>query len=248
MCAMTRSRVRHDRFIRLVWLTHMRGMTFGRVTWLTYMSDVTRFMSERPRDQRGWHTATHHCNTRQRSTATQYCHREWERPSGRHTTTHHCNTLEHSTTTQYCYKERERPERTEIPTISTQKLVTATLHCNTLQHSTATHCNTALQHTQHSTATRNARTTRMATPSISTKVSTATQQTLKHTTTQHCNTALQHSTATQHCNTALHHIERHPIKLRIPPDLRRYLLQHCERWGAGVEYHFQEFNEPYAPS
>ena len=21
-----------------------------------------------------------------------------------------------------------------------------------------------------------------------------------------------------------------------------------ERWGAGVEYHFQEFNEPYAPS
>jgi len=20
-----------------------------------------------------------------------------------------------------------------------------------------------------------------------------------------------------------------------------------ERWGAGVEYHFQEFNEPYAP-
>ena len=23
---------------------------------------------------------------------------------------------------------------------------------------------------------------------------------------------------------------------------------HAERWGAGVEYHFQEFNEPYAPS
>ena len=23
---------------------------------------------------------------------------------------------------------------------------------------------------------------------------------------------------------------------------------HDERWGAGVEYHFQEFNEPYAPS
>ena len=22
----------------------------------------------------------------------------------------------------------------------------------------------------------------------------------------------------------------------------------AERWGAGVEYHFQEFNEPYAPS
>jgi len=21
-----------------------------------------------------------------------------------------------------------------------------------------------------------------------------------------------------------------------------------ERWGAGVEYHFQEFNQPYAPS
>ena len=21
-----------------------------------------------------------------------------------------------------------------------------------------------------------------------------------------------------------------------------------ERWGAGVQYHFQEFNEPYAPS
>ena len=21
-----------------------------------------------------------------------------------------------------------------------------------------------------------------------------------------------------------------------------------ERWGAGVEYHFQEINEPYAPS
>jgi len=24
--------------------------------------------------------------------------------------------------------------------------------------------------------------------------------------------------------------------------------EHNERWGAGVEYHFQEFNEPYAPS
>ena len=24
--------------------------------------------------------------------------------------------------------------------------------------------------------------------------------------------------------------------------------RHAERWGAGVEYHFQEFNEPYAPS
>ena len=23
---------------------------------------------------------------------------------------------------------------------------------------------------------------------------------------------------------------------------------YSERWGAGVEYHFQEFNEPYAPS
>ena len=23
---------------------------------------------------------------------------------------------------------------------------------------------------------------------------------------------------------------------------------HTERWGARVEYHFQEFNEPYAPS
>ena len=23
---------------------------------------------------------------------------------------------------------------------------------------------------------------------------------------------------------------------------------HLERWGAGVEYHFQEFNEHYAPS
>ena len=26
------------------------------------------------------------------------------------------------------------------------------------------------------------------------------------------------------------------------------MLSLCERWGAGVEYHFQEFNEPYAPS
>jgi len=25
-------------------------------------------------------------------------------------------------------------------------------------------------------------------------------------------------------------------------------LHSMERWGAGVEYHFQEFNEPYAPS
>ena len=25
-------------------------------------------------------------------------------------------------------------------------------------------------------------------------------------------------------------------------------LASFERWGAGVEYHFQEFNEPYAPS
>ena len=25
-------------------------------------------------------------------------------------------------------------------------------------------------------------------------------------------------------------------------------VTHEERWGAGVEYHFQEFNEPYAPS
>jgi len=30
-----------------------------------------------------------------------------------------------------------------------------------------------------------------------------------------------------------------------------YIIAHAgtsERWGAGVEYHFQEFNEPYAPS
>jgi len=26
------------------------------------------------------------------------------------------------------------------------------------------------------------------------------------------------------------------------------ICSHSERWGAGVEYHFQEFNEPYAPS
>jgi len=26
------------------------------------------------------------------------------------------------------------------------------------------------------------------------------------------------------------------------------LIGPVERWGAGVEYHFQEFNEPYAPS
>jgi len=27
-----------------------------------------------------------------------------------------------------------------------------------------------------------------------------------------------------------------------------WLVYEGERWGAGVEYHFQEFNEPYAPS
>ena len=27
-----------------------------------------------------------------------------------------------------------------------------------------------------------------------------------------------------------------------------YLMDNVERWGAGVEYHFQELNEPYAPS
>jgi len=27
-----------------------------------------------------------------------------------------------------------------------------------------------------------------------------------------------------------------------------WLERNRERWGAGVEYHFQEFNEPYAPS
>jgi len=27
-----------------------------------------------------------------------------------------------------------------------------------------------------------------------------------------------------------------------------HVPMHLERWGAGVEYHFQEFNEPYAPS
>jgi len=26
------------------------------------------------------------------------------------------------------------------------------------------------------------------------------------------------------------------------------ILYEMERWGAGVEYHFQEFHEPYAPS
>jgi len=25
-------------------------------------------------------------------------------------------------------------------------------------------------------------------------------------------------------------------------------VRYTERWGAGVEYYFQEFNEPYAPS
>ena len=38
------------------------------------------------------------------------------------------------------------------------------------------------------------------------------------------------------------------------PPLRRvgfydqFVLHMYERWGAGVEYPFQEFNEPYAPS
>ena len=35
-------------------------------------------------------------------------------------------------------------------------------------------------------------------------------------------------------------------QVHIPKSLVR--TQESERWGAGVEYHFQEFNEPYAPS
>ena len=34
----------------------------------------------------------------------------------------------------------------------------------------------------------------------------------------------------------------------IPPRMPLVDQRHLERWGAGVEYHFQEFNEPYAPS
>jgi len=31
-------------------------------------------------------------------------------------------------------------------------------------------------------------------------------------------------------------------------DMSHHYVTYTERWGAGVEYHFQEFNEPYAPS
>ena len=40
---------------------------------------------------------------------------------------------------------------------------------------------------------------------------------------------------------------RHPMHLRdTANDQHRVAV--LKRWGAGVEYHFQEFNEPYAPS
>jgi len=38
----------------------------------------------------------------------------------------------------------------------------------------------------------------------------------------------------------------HPIQVYTYNHLQR--MGACERWGAGVEYHFQEFNEPYASS
>ena len=45
----------------------------------------------------------------------------------------------------------------------------------------------------------------------------------------------------------------HSIVVRCA-NVTHSIVVHCaitplhERWGAGVEYHFQEFNEPYAPS
>ena len=58
---------------------------------------------------------------------------------------------------------------------------------------------------------------------------------------------------TRHLNDAVHAVMS---SVEIQEDIERYTERHStsksvylhERWGAGVEYHFQEFNEPYAPS
>ena len=201
-----------------------------------------------------------HCNASLQHTATQHCNtvlpqrmRETKRTAYYNTSLQHTGT-QHYNTVLLQRKRETRADRdtryihTKISHCNIALQHTATQHCNTLQHSTATHatqhCN-ALQHEMREQLEWQRPPYLQRYPLQHSKHF----NTLQHSTaTQHCNTALQRSTTTQHCNTALHHIERDPIKLRIPPDLRRYLLQHCERWGAGVEYHFQEFNEPYAPS
>ena len=42
--------------------------------------------------------------------------------------------------------------------------------------------------------------------------------------------------------------ERGKKRERLLYDINPSEKHEEERWGAGVEYHFQEFNEPYAPS
>ena len=38
------------------------------------------------------------------------------------------------------------------------------------------------------------------------------------------------------------------VCVRVRVCVCTYYIGFHERWGAGVEYYFQEFNEPYAPS
>ena len=94
-----------------------------------------------------------------------------------------------------------------------------TTHCNTLQHS-ATHCNT-LQHAA----------THCRAHSTSTHI--YIPNTLPHTATR-CNT-LQH--AATHCSA--HSTSTH-IHISIYPYTFPHMFTSTERWGAGVETHFQE--------
>ena len=48
-----------------------------------------------------------------------------------------------------------------------------------------------------------------------------------------------------HCNT-LQHTYQECIYITFAVIKNDVCIE--ERWGAGVEYHFQEFHEPYAPS
>ena len=50
------------------------------------------------------------------------------------------------------------------------------------------------------------------------------------------------------CNMAYSYALHHPESGFMSDTWLRIHVQHMERWGAGVEYHFQECTEPYAPS
>jgi len=116
-----------------------------------------------------------------------------------------------------------------------------------LQHNTAPHI---LQHTLQHTLQRTLQYTLQQTHSCNAIPQHASTTLLQHTPATHCNTQLRRRGAlatsvraqdSLSCNTPLQHAPATHYQTQLRQGV-------AERWGAGVENHFQEFNEPYAPS